>query len=322
MNKLYISSSCDPYHNLSIEEYLFDTNKSDTILFLWQNDNTVVIGKHQNLFREVNISEASKDQVKLSRRTTGGGAVYHDLGNLNYSIIVPSEEKNICKQMQIITDALKQLNINASVSGRNDILVKNRKFSGNAFRDSRRNHLHHGTIMVQTDFDRLSKYLTPSKIKLSTKGFSSVRSRVINLSDLSPSLSIDSLSYQLRNSYENLYGKCTLLDNSLLDYKAIKKLEIKNSSYEWIYGNTPAYNMQIETNLSFGEISVILNIDKKGIIETAEIYTDAMNVGFFDDLKRSLPGMKLNMESIKETFETYYDPEAEEIEKWFNEILS
>jgi len=323
MNKVYISSSKNPYHNLSIEEYFFDTNVNDTIFYLWQNDNTVVVGKHQNLLKEVNVSETKKNNVMLSRRTTGGGAVFHDLGNLNFSIIVPSAEKNIDKQTQIIIDSLTCFHIDSVRSGRNDILVNNRKFSGNAFRDSRKNHLHHGTLMVNTDIGKLNDYLTPSKMKFSTKGFNSVKSRVINLSELSSSISIETLSDCLRNSFRIIYGEYTTLNDSyFIESDELKQLKTKNSSYEWIYGNTPAYDMQIETKLSFGEISIILSVNKKGSIEAVDIYTDALNVSFFDELKETFIGLKLNESSIRHLFNVYREPEAKEIEEWLCDVFA
>lgn len=320
MNKLYISPFHNPYRNLSIEEYLFNCNKSDIIFYLWQNDNTIVIGKHQNLFKEVNMPAANAGSVNITRRITGGGAVYHDLGNLNFSFIVPSTKKDILQQLSVLIEALKEFGINAYPSGRNDILINGRKCSGNAFRDSKTTHLHHGTLLIDSDIEKLSRYLSPSKMKLTTKGFGSIKSRVINLSEVS-SIGVSDISSCLQKSFRNIYGDYEIIENSFFDDIILKKVEDHSRSYEWIYGNTPAYDMQFDARLSFGEISFNIVIGDKGTIKNIDIYTDAMNVTFIDELQKSFIGSRFDEESIKAILQRFDNPEASEIENWITNAI-
>ena len=178
MKTAYIeSNSFDPWLNLSIEEYLLDNYARDNaVLYLWQNAHTVVIGRNQNAWRECRIENLERDGGKLARRLSGGGAVYHDLGNLNFTFLLPRLEYNLHRQLAVIVDAVKGLGIEANFSGRNDILAEGKKFSGNAFYHGRQASYHHGTVLIDVDMSRLSMYLNVSKAKMESKGVRSVAS--------------------------------------------------------------------------------------------------------------------------------------------------
>lgn len=183
----------NPYENLAMEEYLTDALPvNSALMFLWQNRNCVVIGKNQNIYDECNLDLMKSDEVKPVRRKTGGGAVYHDLGNLNFSFITDKKHYSKESNNQIIINALKRLDINAEISGRNDLVIREQKFSGHAYLN-KRNCLHHGTLMVDVDKNKLAKYLNVSKEKLSGKHVSSVRSRVINLKEVNETLTVEEL---------------------------------------------------------------------------------------------------------------------------------
>jgi lipoate-protein ligase A len=194
--QVYISPSTDPYFNLALEDYLFrSVLNTQPILYLWQNANSIVIGRAQNPWTECDLDKMAQDDVKLVRRQSGGGAVYHDLGNLNFTFLnpknSPNSNLNYNKQtnLQIIINALEQFDISAKFSGRNDILVypeisdpNGKKISGSAFRETKDKAFHHGTLLVNADLEKLGAYLTPPDKKLKSKGVKSVRSRVAILS--------------------------------------------------------------------------------------------------------------------------------------------
>ena len=204
----YVSTSLDPYKNLAIEKYLLDTVPRDgCTLYLWQNQNTVVIGHNQNAWVECRTTLLEQEGGKLARRLSGGGAVFHDLGNLNFSFCMKTENYNIDQQITAVIDAVSAFGADAKSSGRNDIVLGDgRKFSGNAFLEKDDCACHHGTLMIQTDLDSVERYLHVSKEKLASKSVPSVRARVVNLKDVCPKISVEAVKRQLINSVETVYG--------------------------------------------------------------------------------------------------------------------
>ena len=161
-----ISSQTNAYYNLAVEKLLLSANLTAPLLFLWQSQNAVVIGAHQNPYAECNLTKMNEDAVQLTRRISGGGAVYHDLGNLNFCFVAPKELYSEKKQTQLIVKALSTLGVIAEISGRNDITVNGFKISGNAYYRGNLNCLHHGTLLISSDLNRLIAYLAPPKEKL------------------------------------------------------------------------------------------------------------------------------------------------------------
>ena len=213
-----------PYKNLAVEEYLLlHCREKECILYLWQNQNTVVAGRNQNVWKECLVSRLEQDNGHIVRRLSGGGAVYHDLGNLNFTFLVRKENYDVSKQLDVILKAVQKLGIAAEKSGRNDILADGRKFSGNAFYEKGNYCYHHGTLMVNVNMEDLSKYLTVSKEKLKSKGVDSVRSRVVNLSEYVPELSIDLLKEKLREAFGEVYG----LPVNICEIEDLNEKEIK-----------------------------------------------------------------------------------------------
>ena len=205
---LYLcTDNTDPYHNLALEQYLTDTVPADTcILYLWQNRHTVVIGRNQNAWQECRTALLEQDGGKLSRRLSGGGAVYHDMGNLNFTFSLPTAEYDLHRQQRVIVEACRSLGIEASFSGRNDILAAGRKFSGNSFYHHNGCSFHNGTLLVSVDMANLGKYLTPSQRKLQSKGVASVPSRVVNLSELHPGLRISQMQQAMAQAFADEIG--------------------------------------------------------------------------------------------------------------------
>ena len=160
--KYYISTDFEPYKNLSIEKFLFDTVPEDTcILYLWQNKKTVVIGKNQNPWAECNCAVLSKDGGKIARRLSGGGAVFHDIGNLNFTFISSADNMDVQKNLKVIQRACGMAGIETEISGRNDILADGKKFSGNAFYNAKGKAYHHGTLLIKSNFDVIFSTMRP-----------------------------------------------------------------------------------------------------------------------------------------------------------------
>lgn len=293
MNKIVISLECDPYYNLALEEELFNNVKEDEVIFyLWQNEKTVVIGRNQNPWLECDIDTLKKEGVTLARRLSGGGAVFHDLGNLNFTFVTRKKQRNIEKQLKVIKDALKNLGVECETSGRNDLTINGRKFSGHAFYETGDRYFHHGTLMVDVDLEFLGKVLKPSKIKLESKGITSVKSRVINIKECLNDIDMDDLKTALIKSFANLYGN--------IDEKVeFKKEEYTPKEYhryessQWIYGQSPSFDVKLEEKLPMGTVQVLLKV-KNGIIEDIKCYTDSLEDLDFESFKDKWKGISVN----------------------------
>ena len=295
---VYMGRGHDPYENLAIEKLLFDSLQKDAfIIYLWQNQNTVVLGKNQNVWQEINLPLAQSEGVRLVRRLSGGGAVYHDLGNLNFTFICNAEDYNLERNMQIIKDACLSLGIKAELSGRNDILADGRKFSGNAFYNSHGKCYHHGTILISSDMQRLSRFLTPKKAKLESKGIKSVRSRVINLCELSPELTPEKMADALIKSAEKLL--CLTAEKmASIDKKEISPLCEKFGDWFFIHGTPIALDASFEGHFAWGDVEIILQI-KNGIIEDARLYTDSLDHELASDFAALVKGSKFSFDELK-----------------------
>lgn len=194
MYKYVCSENTSPYYNLALERSLFDFVDEDTvILYLWQNSHTIVIGKNQNAYAECKVDEFIGAGGTLARRPSGGGAVYHDLGNLNFSIICKESIAKEHTYQRIVKEALRFFGIVSEFNGRNDLTVDDKKFSGNAFYVKDDVLCQHGTILINSDFKELSKYLTPDISKLERNHVKSVESRVVNLSEISDKITVESM---------------------------------------------------------------------------------------------------------------------------------
>lgn len=298
--QFYISDTFDPYLNLAKEKLLFDAVEKDTlILYLWQNENTVVIGKNQNALSECRTELLREEGGMLARRLSGGGAVFHDLGNLNFTFICATEDLDISKHIEVIQKACALAGIDTELSGRNDILANGRKFSGNAFYNSRGRSYHHGTILINADIEKLDRYLTPPKAKLEAKGVKSVRSRVINLSELSPSLNADNMKTHLLSAFRDVYGsKPTAFGE--IDKKQVDALAKRYGSWEYLYGTPLPFNAVCEGHLSFGNVQLQIQV-KGGIIKAIKFYTDALDAELSAVIEDSLVSTSFDLASVSDS---------------------
>lgn len=289
--KLVQTKVTDPRINLALEEKLInDCQEGEVILYLWQNQNTVVIGRNQNPWRECRVEQMQQDGITLVRRNSGGGAVFHDLGNLNFTFIASTELYDLQKQLSVILLAVKRLGIEAEFSGRNDIVVNGQKFSGNAFSHNNRVSMQHGTLLVDVDMGKLGLYLNASVAKLESKGVKSVRSRVCNLKDLNPDLTIDILANEIISAFSEIYqAPEKLLRDEDLNQEEYRHLIEKFSSWEWTYGQTPQFNVTLENRFAWGEIQMHIN-SREGVITEAKLFSDAMDTEFIEKLTPYLIG--------------------------------
>ncbi len=297
--KYYISDGLDPYRNLAIEKYLFDTVGDDClILYLWQNKNTVVIGRNQNPWAECNCSLLSEEGGKLARRLSGGGAVFHDIGNLNFTFLCSTENYNTEKQMSVIKEACSLAGIETELSGRNDILAEGRKFSGNAFYNSKGKSYHHGTLLICADTEKMTRYLTPTKAKLEAKGVKSVKSRVVNLSSLSMGLTCKDMIENMLSSFKTVYGHSAEPFN-IRENEKISLLEEKFKSKEFIYKSTIPFTFSCEGYCKFGHIRILLEINE-GEIANAQVFTDFMDADIAEKTESALKGCFFETHKIRE----------------------
>ena len=286
-----IRTDCtDPYVNLAAEEYL-TMNAEDGVmtLFLWQNAHTVVIGKNQNPWRECNVEAIKRDSIYLARRMSGGGAVYHDLGNLNFTFIAKDGLFDIARQTDVILLACRLLGINAVKTGRNDLTVTGRKFSGHAYFSSGGFNYHHGTIMMDVKGDDLSKYLNVSAAKLKSKGVESVRSRVTNLrehvdgalGEADTKELILAMQDAMVRAASREYG-CEAETEDLPEIP--QTLLDKYASEEWRLGTRIPFTKEIEHRFEWGGVEIQLEM-KGEYIRNCRIYSDALETEVFDTIE-------------------------------------
>ncbi len=282
---IYRSGHRDPYRNLAAEEYLTrNVQKGAPILFIWQNDNTVVIGKNQNSYAECDLEKMKADGVTLCRRLSGGGAVYHDAGNLCFSFISHEDDHDVPSQLTAIASVCADFGIQAAPTGRNDIEADGRKFSGNAFYTIGKNKCHHGTVLISSDIGRLSNYLTVSKTKLEAKGIKSVRSRVVNLSELNESITPASFA----DALIKICGShlCPMPSESL--YRDRAELFASDA---WLYGENPKFSEEITYKTAEGEFILHLTVNH-GIITDCRVFTDSLDPTAAERLRAEVIGKR------------------------------
>lgn len=299
--KYYITDETYPYRNLALEEYLLQNVADDEcILYLWQNENTVVIGRNQNPWKECKIRELEESGGRLARRLSGGGAVYHDMGNLNFTFIATKNNYNVDRQLEVIIKAVNNIGIPAKKSGRNDITVEDRKFSGNAFYSADDKCYHHGTILVDVDMPSLSKYLNVSKSKLKSKGVESVKSRVTNLNEYVSELTIDRLRIELINAFGEIYGSKPLqIDESQLAKDKLMLGTDKFSSWEWKYGRKIEFSDSLERRYAWGDVEIQLLVEG-GIIKNCRVYSDALDTELIEQTAKHLEGCVFSAKDMEE----------------------
>lgn len=311
--RILISDTFDPWFNLATEEWIFrEMDPSVQTLFLWRNNHTVVIGRNQNPWTECNLKKMDEDGVKLARRTSGGGAVYHDLGNTCFTFLSPRDGYDRSTNSKIILDALEtSFGIKAEASGRNDLIVQNpdgdnggpKKFSGSAFRETRDRAFHHGTVLMDADLSKLSQYLTPHPKKMMSKGRTSVRARVMNLKEIAPTIRHETLVPALIDAFCRHYGETAtpeVLDHSSLQSLAgLQEKFSEFASWDWRFGHAPQFQIQLNEYLTWGFVDVFLDAEH-GQVARVEVYSDSLFPKLIEVLQRALLSVPYSQAGMNE----------------------
>ncbi|WP_028402528.1 lipoate--protein ligase [Ectobacillus panaciterrae] len=303
---LYIDNKgiTDPTINLAIEEYcLKHLDINETYLLFYINEPSIIIGKNQNTVEEINADYVKKKGIHVVRRLSGGGAVYHDLGNLNFSFITKDDGEsfhNFRKFTEPVIEALRELGVHAELSGRNDILAEGRKISGNAQFSTKGRMFSHGTLLFNSHIEDVVSALNVKIDKIQSKGIKSIRSRVANISEfLHDSITVEEFKQLL---LKTIFHTDDIPSYELTeeDWAAIHKLsQERYRNWDWNYGKSPKFNVQHSHRFPVGQIDVRLEVNK-GIVEECKIYGDFFGVEDVKDIEERLAGQKFS----KGEFET------------------
>ncbi|HHW58371.1 MAG TPA: lipoate--protein ligase [Clostridia bacterium] len=300
---LYIyNKNTNPYFNLAAEEYVLKEFKEECFM-LWRNEPSIIVGKNQNTLAEINLDYVREHKIPVVRRLSGGGAVFHDLGNLNFTFIVNEDVSSFSdfkRFTQPIIDVLRKLSINAEFSGRNDITIGGKKISGNAQYYYKNRILHHGTLLFSSSITDLSAALKVRPVKFEDKGVKSVSKRVTNISEhLKEPITIEQFIDLIMNHIREQTGGSEMYEFMQEDIKKIDKLvKEKYSTWEWNFGTSPDYSFKNEKKFTGGTVEVNLNVEK-GIIKDIKIYGDFFGKYDVSEVENLLKGVKHSEEEIK-----------------------
>lgn len=316
----YIESpSHDPYYNLALEEYVFERlDRSHSYFMLWQNDNAIIVGKHQNTIAEVNAAYVKERGIQVVRRLSGGGAVYHDLGNINFTFIVDSGETAIfdfSSFCQPVVKALGQFGVQAEINGRNDITIEGKKFSGNSQYGRSGRIMHHGTIMYDSNLEVVAQALCVSQDKLESKGVKSIHSRVTNVKPyLLEEVSTDVFFATLRAFMTEEYQlqPYVLTGEQLEEVVQIQKA--RYDQWDWNYGKSPTYHLHKERRVEgCGKLEIFMDVER-GYLKALAFYGDYFSTDNPSQLVPLLLGCKMEETAVRTALGTT------EISRYFNHM--
>ena len=322
---VYISPSNDPYENLAFEnQILSSVERNEKVLLFYSNAPSVVMGRFQNPWMECKLKKMFDDGVHLVRRQSGGGTVYHDHGNVNFCFMQATRDHLKDDNNQILINALGQLGICAEASGRSDLIFSesniNYKFSGSAFKQKKDRSFHHGTLLINSDLQKLNDYLIPKERKIEAKGIRSVRSKVINLSMVKSSINQKILVDAIVQSCQNYYQIAEVV------YESLEKLQSQDQElaylnslkdWQWMFGETPSFTLEIPLNENDG--ICFLEV-KKAVIEKCELEHSGLHASMLQELREKMLGVAFSAQAIREAIQklvlTYpmFEKELQEIQ--------
>lgn len=310
--------STDPYFNLATEEYVLKEIADDSFM-LWRNEPSIIVGKHQNTLAEINAAYVKQNGIKVVRRLSGGGAVFHDLGNLNFTFTMRGQDENLInfrRYTEPILEVLQKLGVDAQFQGRNDLTIEGKKFSGNAMHIWNKKVLSHGTLLFSSHMPDLSQALNVDPVKFTDKAVKSIRSRVTNISDhLKQELDMMQFAELVEEHIMEKYPDAELYQLTQQDHLMIDKLvETKYGTWDWNYGYSPTYNFRkVIRTASSGTIEFNLDVSE-GRIRKIKIFGDYFNIRDTEDIEDALSGVLHREEAIREALAKFT------LSEYFNNI--
>ncbi|MCX2838804.1 lipoate--protein ligase [Salinimicrobium sp. MT39] len=309
--------STDPYFNIATDEYIFKHIKEDCFM-LWRNDNAIIVGKHQNTQAEINHDYVKERGIKVVRRLSGGGAVYHDLGNLNFSFTRTGENYEMIdfeRYTRPIIAVLKELGVNAKFEGRNDLTIEGKKFSGNAEHVFKNKVLHHGTLLFSSEMTDVSGALKINPLKYKDRGVKSVPNRVTNISDHLPEkISLDEFTNKIMDYIIHNFEDARLYEFTDEDLAAIQKIrDEKYSTWEWNFGYSPDYNFKQGARTPGGTVEMNMNVTN-GIIQKVKITGDFFHIRDIGPIEEALENTRHEEKMIRQKLSQF------DLGEYFNKI--
>ena len=336
-SRILLSHSNNPHFNLAVEDCIFRSMPADQrVLFLWRNADTVVIGRSQNPWKECNISKMEQDKIHLARRQSGGGAVFHDLGNTNFTFMAGKPEYSKEVSTEIVLNGLKKLGIEGYANGRNDLVVGEgeamRKFSGSAYKETKDRGFHHGTLLLHADLSRLANYLNPDVKKLQSKGITSVRSRVTNLNSLYPTIDHQRVCDAIVEAFCEYFGETTpvieeISPEALPDLPGFLEKFEQQQSWDWNFGKSPQFTHTLDERFKWGGVEIHLDLNNAHIT-AAQTFTDSLFPDPIEQLAEKLIGVMYRpdtiaacVDSLIESFPDHKN-DLEEMKDWLMKSVS
>jgi lipoate-protein ligase A len=313
---ILMNNNNNPYFNLASEEYILNHYREDCFM-LWRNQPSIIVGKNQNTIAEINVDYVKEHQIPVVRRLSGGGAVFHDFGNLNFTFIKTDAGKSFSDFRgftEPILEVLRSLGVNAEFSGRNDLTIDGKKFSGNAQYKHHDRTLHHGTLLFTSEIADLSAALRPRASKFDGKSVQSVISRVTNIQEhlthLDPPMDLDTFQALIQAHVIKKYGADAIHPFNDADIAAINKLvEQKYGTWEWNFGKSPEYSYQKEKKFAGGLVEIHLDV-RQGIIQKAKIFGDFFSRSDIKDIEDALLGQPHDLSALRSVYERFAIGEA------------
>lgn len=303
--KIYTTENTSPFYTLVCEEIILkDEQNFDDILYFYQHKNAIIIGKNQNIYEEIKIDEIEKENIEVYRRLSGGGAVYHDLGNINFSFITKKQNHSYQKFLSPIIEFFKSLGLKAEFKGRNDLIVNGAKVSGNAQIIHKDKIVHHGTILFNANLAKLGQVLRPNRLKIESKGIKSIRQRVTNiLHEMEEPIDDSEFIFKLISFFEKKYETKAVdvenyFENGISNHKNFQEISQLRKSKNWVFGTNPFFSYENAKRTSAGILKVLANIEKNLIVKI-KFEGDFLSQRSIEEIENILENKEFNRDILE-----------------------